>query len=134
MDMQYSINFPANLELQLALRTSHLQQRPAIAQDDLAVLVLGNEAYFLETICLHIAQAPDLRGELVAWANRRCETGLEFLQVFGVAATEFPQDTVGGGVPAEQAVNDSATEAHLLAGRGVGVQGVVVTVQSGSCQ
>lgn len=134
MDMHYSINFPANLELQLALRTSHLQQCPPIAQDDLAVLVLGNEADFLETICLRIAQAPDLRGELVTWANRRCEAGLEFFQVFRVATAELPKDTVGSRVPAEQAVNDGATEAHLLAGRGVGVQGVVVTVQSGSCQ
>jgi hypothetical protein len=39
---------------------------------------------------------------------------------------------VGSGVPAEQAVDDGAAEAHLLAGLGCGVQGVVVAVQTGS--
>lgn len=122
--------FPFYLNLQLALHSSHLHQRPAIAQDNLAVLVLGNEPDLLKTTSLDIARAPDLGGELVTWANGRRKAGLEFLEVLGVATTEFTQEAVSGGVPAEEAVDDSAAKAHLLAGHGVGVQRVIVTVQT----
>lgn len=122
--------FPARLDLQLALHTSHLHQRPTIAQDNLTILVLGDEANFLEAISVYIARAPDLSGELVPRADGRCEASLELLEIFRVATTKLPQNTVGGGVPAKEAVDDSATEAHLLTGHGVGVERVVVTVQT----
>lgn len=122
--------FPARYDLQLALCPSNLQQCPTVAQNNLTTLVLGDEANFLKAISLYIARAPDLSGELVTWADGRCETSLELLEILSVAAAKLPQNSVGSGVPAEQAVDDSAAEAHLLTGHGVGVQRVIVAIQT----
>lgn len=118
------------MDLQLALHTGHLHQRPTVAQDNLAGLVLGDEAKLLDATSLNITRAPDLSGELVTWANGGCKASLELLKIFGIATTKLTQDTVGSGVPAEEAVDDSTTEAHLLAGFGGGVQRIVVAIQT----
>lgn len=115
--------------LELALCSGHLEQSLTVAQNNLASLVLSDKADLLETIRLSIAHPPNLGGELVTRPHGRSKAGLEFLHVSGVATTKLPQDTVGSGVPAEQAVDDGSAEAHLLAGLRGGVQRIVVAVQ-----
>ena len=117
-------------KLQLALSTNDLEQASTIAQNNLASLVLGHKADFLKAICLSIAHAPHFSGELVARPDWRSKASLEFLQIGGIAAAKFTQETVCSGVPAEETVDDDAAKAHLLTGFGGRMQWIVVTIQT----
>lgn len=120
----------SHTNLQLALGTNDLKQASAIAQNDLASLILSHKTDLLKAICLGIAHAPHLGGELVARPDWRSKPSLEFLEICGITSPKFTQNAVRSGVPAEEAVNDDAAKAHLLAGFGGRVQWVVVTIQT----
>jgi hypothetical protein len=115
--------------LQLTLSTDNLEQSPPITQHHLPLVILRHEANLLKPI-LQFTGPPGLRRESVAGEDGRGKPGLEFPQVFWVAATKRLQDTVGGGVPTVQAVDDGPSETHLLTGFRGGVQRVVVTIQT----
>lgn len=119
-------------KLQLALRTSDLEQASAIAQDYLAGLVFGNKANLFKSIRRGVAHTPHLSGKLVARSNWRSKASLELLEICGVAPAKFSQNTVRSGIPAEETVNNGAAKAHLLTRFGSRVQGVVVPVQTRS--
>lgn len=116
--------------LQLTLRANNLEQASAVAQHNLTSLVLGGETDFFKSIWPNIAHAPDLSSELVIRTNRRGKAGLEFLDILGVAATKFAQDAMGGRVPAEEAVDDDTSKAHLLARLRSSMQRVIISVQT----
>lgn len=124
--------FISILRLQLALRSYNLNNRSAIAQAKLSTLYLRHKPDLLPalTIALRLADPPHLRHQLVTRLNRTGKSRLEFLEVGRIAAAESLQNTVCGGVPRVQAVNDAATEAHLLAWLGSGVERVIVTIQA----
>ena len=104
-------------------------ERSSITQNLLPALHAGDEADLLESVSISTTHAPHMGDELVARLDRAGEAGLELLEVCRVGAAQQVQDAVGRAVPAEQAVHDGATEAHLHAGLWVRMQRVVVAVQ-----
>lgn len=119
------------LYLQLCLDLPfNLHNRPSIRKHSLPALYTHNEPDLLEATIGLLPCPPHLRDQLVSRLDRRCEPRLELLHVFGLAPAESLQNGMGSHVPREQAVDDGTAEAHLLARLRVGVQGVVVSVET----
>ena len=122
------LSYPIVTHSQFALRILDLQQTTTVAQNDLTILVLSDEANLLKAIRLRIAHAPDLCCKLITRPNRRCKACLELFEVGRITATQLAQYSMRSGIPAEQAVNNGPSKAHLLTWLGGSVQGVVVTI------
>lgn len=127
--IQFNVTSQNALNSQLALSTNHLHETSAVAQNNLALVILRDEADFLKAI-LAVSHPPNLRSKLVTWFNRRGKARLEFLEVLRVATSKFLQNTMGGRVPAIQAMDNATSEAHFLTGFRSSMQRVVVAIES----
>lgn len=81
-------------------------------------------------LALELASLPRFQNELVTGSNRRRESSLVLLEVGRVAATEVLQQAMARPVPRVQAVDDHTTEAHLGTRLRVGMEGIVVAIES----
>lgn len=116
----------------LDFRASHAftsKGRPPIAQDNLAILILRHEANLFDLV-LDLARPPHLGHKPIPRLDRRREPRLELVKVGWVTGSQCFEDDMRRRVPAVEPVNDDAAEAHLLAGLGGGVEGVVVAVET----
>ncbi|TQW10625.1 hypothetical protein IF2G_01567 [Cordyceps javanica] len=116
--------------LQLAFGgADSLDQGATVAKTNLATLDLGDEADFLK-LALLLACLPNVCDKLIAGLDGAGETSLVLLDVGRVAAGERADNLEAGRIPRVQAVHDGTAEAHLLAGLGRGMKGVVVAVEA----